>query len=42
MATTDFIIFIDGDCVPHEKLVEEYIKANRIGRVFVWKKGDAK
>jgi len=34
LATTDFIIFIDGDCVPHEKLVEEYINAKRNGRVL--------
>lgn len=33
-ATTDFIIFIDGDCVPHKKLVEEYIKEKRAGRVL--------
>jgi glycosyltransferase involved in cell wall biosynthesis len=33
-ATTNFIIFIDGDCVPHEKLVEEYIKAKRTGRIL--------
>lgn len=33
-ATTDFIIFIDGDCVPHKKLVEEYIKAKRPKRVL--------
>lgn len=33
-ATTDFIIFIDGDCIPHEKFVEEYIKAKRTGRVL--------
>jgi len=34
VAATDFIIFIDGDCVPHKKLVEEYIKAKRAGRVL--------
>jgi glycosyltransferase involved in cell wall biosynthesis len=33
-ATTDFIIFIDGDCVPHKKLVEEYSKARQPGRVL--------
>jgi len=33
-ATTDFVIFLDGDCVPHEKLVEEYIKAKQPGRVL--------
>ncbi|HEV8511966.1 MAG TPA: glycosyltransferase [Cyclobacteriaceae bacterium] len=33
-ATTDFIIFIDGDCVPHKKLVKEYIKAKRAGRIL--------
>jgi glycosyltransferase involved in cell wall biosynthesis len=33
-ATTDFIIFLDGDCIPHEKLVEEYIKAKQIGTVL--------
>jgi glycosyltransferase involved in cell wall biosynthesis len=34
MATSDFIIFLDGDCVPHNKLVEEYICAKRTGRVL--------
>ena len=33
-ASTDFIIFIDGDCVPHKKLVEEYIKVKQTGRVL--------
>jgi glycosyltransferase involved in cell wall biosynthesis len=32
--TTDFIIFIDGDCVPDGRLVEEYIRAKRNGRVL--------
>jgi glycosyltransferase involved in cell wall biosynthesis len=33
-AKTDFIIFLDGDCIPHKKLIEEYIKAKRTGRVL--------
>jgi GT2 family glycosyltransferase len=33
-AATDFIIFIDGDCVPHKRLVEEYIEAKKAGRVL--------
>ena len=32
--TTDFIIFLDGDCVPHRHLVREYIGARLEGRVL--------
>jgi glycosyltransferase involved in cell wall biosynthesis len=33
-ATTDFIIFLDGDCIPHKKLVEEYLKEKKEGCVL--------
>jgi glycosyltransferase involved in cell wall biosynthesis len=33
-AATDFIIFLDGDCIPHKKLVEEYLKEKKEGRVL--------
>ena len=33
-ATTDFIIFLDGDCAPHRHLVKEYISAKQEGRVL--------
>jgi cellulose synthase/poly-beta-1,6-N-acetylglucosamine synthase-like glycosyltransferase len=32
--TTDFIIFLDGDCIPHKKLLEEYLKEKKEGRVL--------
>jgi len=28
-AATEFIIFLDGDCIPHKKLVEEYLKEKK-------------
>jgi len=34
VANTGFIIFIDGDCIPHKKLVEEYLKEKIEGRVL--------
>lgn len=30
----DFLIFLDGDCIPHKKLVEEYILRKKYGRVL--------
>jgi len=33
-STTDFIIFIDGDCIPHRQLVKHYIQAKKTGRVL--------
>ncbi|MBI5101521.1 MAG: glycosyltransferase [Nitrospirae bacterium] len=33
-ATTDFLIFIDGDCIPHREFVHQYIKAKKYGRVL--------
>jgi glycosyltransferase involved in cell wall biosynthesis len=33
-AKSDFIIFIDGDCIPHKKWVHEYLKAKKDGRVL--------
>jgi len=33
-STTDFLIFLDGDCVPHRHLVKQYINAKREGRVL--------
>jgi len=32
--STDFIIFIDGDCIPHRKFIEEYLKEKKEGRVL--------
>lgn len=33
-ATTDFLIFIDGDCVPHKQFVKEYINRKKFGSVL--------
>ena len=30
-STSDFIVFLDGDCIPHRQLVKEYIQAKRVG-----------
>ena len=32
--STDFIIFIDGDCIPHRHLVKQYLLAKQPGRVM--------
>jgi glycosyltransferase involved in cell wall biosynthesis len=32
--SAEFIIFLDGDCIPHKKLVEEYLKEKKEGRVL--------
>ncbi|HTH54538.1 MAG TPA: glycosyltransferase [Cyclobacteriaceae bacterium] len=31
-STSDFLIFLDGDCIPHPHLVKEYIETKRPGR----------
>lgn len=33
-ASSDLLIFIDGDCIPHPQFVAEYIKAKAPGRVL--------
>lgn len=33
-AATDFIIFLDGDCIPHKQLVKQYIDKKKYGRVL--------
>lgn len=33
-ATTDFLIFLDGDCIPQKKLVAQYISHKKYGRVL--------
>ncbi|MGC4023014.1 MAG: glycosyltransferase [Cyclobacteriaceae bacterium] len=33
-STSDFIIFLDGDCVPHKHLVKEYVSEKRVGRAL--------
>ena len=33
-AGTDFIIFLDGDCIPHRLLVKQYISKKKYGRVL--------
>lgn len=33
-ATTDFVIFIDGDCIPHKNFVQQYIRAKKNGTVL--------
>ncbi len=33
-AGSDLMIFIDGDCIPHPKFVEQYIQAKKPGRVM--------
>ncbi len=33
-ASTDFILFLDGDCVPHRHFVKQYLRAKKIGRVL--------
>lgn len=33
-STADFIIFLDGDCIPHQQLVKEYIEAKQEGRAL--------
>ncbi len=32
-ARTDYLIFIDGDCIPHQRFIENHIKAARSGFV---------
>lgn len=32
--SADFIIFLDGDCIPHRELVREYINAKKENRVL--------
>jgi glycosyltransferase involved in cell wall biosynthesis len=33
-SSTDFIIFLDGDCIPHRHLVKQYLLAKQPGRVM--------
>lgn len=33
-AAADFLIFLDGDCIPHRQLVKEYIDAKQEGRAL--------
>ena len=33
-AAADFIIFLDGDCIPHRQLVKQYIHKKKYGRVL--------
>ncbi len=33
-STSDFIIFLDGDCIPHRHLVKEYVAAKQDGRAL--------
>lgn len=33
-ANSDLIIFIDGDCIPHAKFVQEYLQNKKPGRVM--------
>lgn len=33
-SSTDFLVFLDGDCVPHPELVMEYIRKKAEGRVL--------
>jgi cellulose synthase/poly-beta-1,6-N-acetylglucosamine synthase-like glycosyltransferase len=33
-ASADFLIFLDGDCIPHPQLVKEYLRARQDARVL--------
>jgi glycosyltransferase involved in cell wall biosynthesis len=33
-SSTDFIIFLDGDCIPHRHLVKNYVSVKQEGRVL--------
>lgn len=33
-SVSDFLIFLDGDCIPHHQLVKEYIDARQEGRAL--------
>ena len=33
-ASTDFILFLDGDCIPHKHFVKQYLLAKKTGRVL--------
>jgi len=33
-SSTDFILFLDGDCVPHKHFVKQYLLAKKSGRVL--------
>jgi len=33
-ASTDFILFLDGDCIPHKHFVKQYLLAKKPGRVL--------
>jgi cellulose synthase/poly-beta-1,6-N-acetylglucosamine synthase-like glycosyltransferase len=34
IAQTEFLIFIDGDCVPHKNFVEQYLKEKEEGKIL--------
>lgn len=33
-ASADFILFLDGDCIPHRNFIEAYLSVKKPGRVF--------
>ncbi len=33
-SSTDFIIFLDGDCVPHQHFIKQYLSEKKSGRVL--------
>lgn len=37
---TEYLIFLDGDCIPHRKFVEEHCKARREGFVVAGRRVD--
>lgn len=39
-SSSEYLLFLDGDCIPHRKFVEEHIKARREGTVIAGRRVD--